>query len=50
VLIQLATDPMAWNTSAYATNEQRIRDHLGPELFFSKLELDRLTLAPEWDG
>jgi hypothetical protein len=50
VLVQLATSPLAWNTPEYASEEQKVRDHLGPELFFSKTEPDRVTVVPDWDS
>jgi hypothetical protein len=50
VLVGLASDPLMWDTAGYAADEQRVRDHLGSELFFSKAEPDRWTVAPAWDG
>jgi len=50
VLVELATDPLRWDTPEYASDEQKVRDHLGPELFFSKAEPDRLTTVPDWDS
>lgn len=49
VLIGLAADPLTWNTPDYAADEQKVRDHLGVELFFSKAEPERLTVVPDWD-
>lgn len=49
VLIAIAGDPAAWDTPEYAVCEQRIRSHLGAELFFSKAEPERLTVAPDWE-
>ena len=48
-LIALGSDPRAWNTPDYACAEKQVRDHLGPQLFFSKTEPDRQTVAPSWD-
>jgi hypothetical protein len=50
VLVSLGVDPLTWNTPEYASKEQKVRDHLGPELFFSRAEPDRLTVVPDWDG
>lgn len=50
VLIAVAGDPAAWDTPEYAVSEQRVRSHLGTELFFSKSEPERLTVAPDWDS
>jgi hypothetical protein len=50
VLIAIAGDPAAWDTPEYAASEQRVRCRLGAELFFSKAEPDRLTVAPDWDS
>jgi hypothetical protein len=49
MLIALGSDPRRWNTPDYARAEKQVRDHLGPELFFSKTEPDRQTVAPSWD-
>jgi hypothetical protein len=48
VLVELAADPTTWDTPEYAISEQRVRDHLGSALFFSKAEQDRLTAMPNW--
>jgi hypothetical protein len=50
VLIVIAGDPAAWDAPEYAISEQRVRGHLGTELFFSKADPERLTVAPDWDG
>ena len=50
VFLVTAEDPAAWDSPEYAVAEQRIRSHLGAELFFSKAEPDRLTVAPDWDS
>ena len=50
VLIGLGRDPLSWDTPEYASEEQKVRDHLGPELFFSKAEPDRMTIVPDWDS
>jgi hypothetical protein len=49
VLIVIGGDPAAWDTPEYVVREQRVRTHLGTELFFSKAEPERLTIAPNWD-
>ncbi len=49
VLIVVAGSPAAWDTPEYAVSEQRVRSHLGAELFFSKAEPERLTVVPDWD-
>jgi hypothetical protein len=49
VLIVMAGGPADWDTPEYALSEQRVRSHLGTELFFSKAEPGRLTVAPNWD-
>jgi hypothetical protein len=48
VLVGLGLEPSRWDTPEYAAAEQRVRDHLGPEAFFSKTQPDRLTIAPAW--
>jgi hypothetical protein len=48
VVVGLGLEPWSWDTAEYASAEQRVRDHLGPELFFSKAEPDRPTVAPQW--
>jgi hypothetical protein len=48
VLVGLGLEPSRWDTPEYAAAEQRVRNHLGPEAFFSKAEPDRLTIAPAW--
>lgn len=50
VLLLLSNDPQDWDTSAYAAAEQRVRDHLGAELFFSKADPDRLGVVPDWQS
>jgi hypothetical protein len=50
VLIAIATDPGAWDTPEYAVSEQQVQDRLGTELFFSKAEPGRLTVAPDWNS
>jgi hypothetical protein len=41
VLIALGSDPRDWDTPDCGRVEQRIRDHLGPQLFFSKPNFTR---------
>jgi hypothetical protein len=48
VLIGLGLEPSCWDTPEYAAVEQLVRDHLGPEAFFSKAEPHRRTVAPDW--
>jgi len=48
-LIRVTDDPTSWNTPEYAVREQVVRAHLGTELFFSKAEPERLTVAPDWE-
>lgn len=48
VLVELGSDPLAWDTPNYTSEEQRVRDHLGMELFFSKARPDRSTVVPDW--
>jgi hypothetical protein len=48
VLIGLGLEPSSWDTADYAAAEQKVRDHLGVSLFFSKAEPDRPTIAPHW--
>lgn len=50
VLIALGSDPRNWDTPDYARIEQRIREHLGPQLFFSKAQPKRTTVAPSWNA
>lgn len=50
VLMVLPGGPTAWDTPEYAISEHQLRAHLGPELFFSKAEPDRLTVAPDWEN
>jgi hypothetical protein len=49
VLVGLGLEPSSWDTPEYAGVEQRVRDHLGPEAFFSKAEPHRRTVAPDWN-
>jgi len=48
VLVALANDPIAWNTSEYKLVEARVRDHLGHQYFFSRDQVDRRTIAPNF--
>lgn len=48
VLIVIAGAPTVWDIPEYAAREQRVRTHLGKELFFSKAEPERLTVVPNW--
>lgn len=50
VLIALAGAPGMWDTPEYAVSEETVRAHLGAELFFSKAEPGRLTIAPDWES
>ena len=49
-LVGLGADPAGWDTAEYAIAEQRVRDHLGAELFFSKAEPQRRTKVPGFGG
>jgi hypothetical protein len=48
IVVGLGLEAWSWDTAEYASAEQRIRDHLGPQFFFSKAEPDRPTVAPQW--
>lgn len=48
VLVGLGFDPSRWDTPEYVSAEQKVRDHLGAGVFFSKAEPDRPTVAPDW--
>ena len=48
VLVSLGTDPLAWDTPEHAILEQRVRDHLGPDLFYTKAEPTRPTIIPDF--
>ncbi|HEX7131705.1 MAG TPA: hypothetical protein VF228_03985 [Iamia sp.] len=48
VLIAVGDDPRSWDEPAAVAGEQLVRDHLGPELFFSKGEPDRIGIVPDW--
>lgn len=48
-VVEVDSNPRAWDTPSYAVAEQRIRDHLGPNLFFSKGEPSRKGRAPDWN-
>ena len=50
VLIMMAAEAATWDTPEYAVTEQRVQSHIGAELFFSKAEPERLTVAPDWDS
>lgn len=50
VVVQLSDDPGEWDAPGYAAMEQRVRDHLGTELFFSKAEPDRRGIVPDWEA
>lgn len=48
VLVAVGDDPRQWDDPAAASLEQKLRDHLGTELFFTKGDPDRLGIAPDW--
>lgn len=48
VLVAVERDPQRWDDPAFAGLEQRVRDHLGAELFFSKRDPDRFGIVPDW--
>ncbi len=50
ILIELGSSPLRWDTPEYVIDEERVRDHLGPELFYSKAHPDRLTVVPDWES
>jgi hypothetical protein len=50
VVVQLSEDPSGWGTPGYAAMEQRVRDHLGTELFFSKADPDLRGVVPDWEA
>jgi hypothetical protein len=47
-LIAVGHDPRAWDDPATVAVEQTVRDHLGPELFFTKGEPERVGVVPDW--
>jgi hypothetical protein len=49
VIVAVGDDPRQWDDPEAVSLEQKVRDHLGPELFFSKGDPDRLGIAPDWD-
>lgn len=48
VLVRLGEDPAAWDSAEYAVVEQRVREHLGAELFYSKTAPDGPGRVPDW--
>jgi hypothetical protein len=50
VLIELSSDPLNWNTADYAIREQKVREHLGQELFFRRTAPDSATVVPDWES
>lgn len=48
VLIAVGDDPRRWDDPATVSLEQKVRDHLAPELFFTKGDPDRLGVVPDW--
>lgn len=50
VLVRIGDEPGDWVTPDYAAVERQVRDHLGPELFFSKSEPDRVGVVPDWEA
>ena len=50
VLIKLSSTPFEWQGEAYQSSEQLITKHIGTEFFFSKTDLTRNTIAPDFRG
>lgn len=50
ILISLASHPQGWSSPGYAEIEKQVRQHLGPQFFFSKSDGDRPTIAPLWNS
>lgn len=48
VLVAIGDDPRQWDDPATVSLGQTLRDHLGPELFFTKGDTDRLGVVPNW--
>lgn len=46
--IEVGSDPWSWDTGPRASEEQRVRDHLGAELFFSKTQPASTTARLPW--
>ncbi len=50
VLVPVGDDPRRWDDPATVRHEWDVREHLGPELFFSKGEPDQPGAVPDWGG
>lgn len=48
VIVMLGPEPGLWDDPSFAAAEQKVRDHLGTQLFFSKADPDRVGLVPDW--
>jgi len=48
VLLALHENPRAWDTPGYRAREKQVREHLGPQYFFSKDDPNRKTVAPDF--
>ncbi len=48
VLISVGDDPRQWGEPAAVSVEQKVRHLLGPELFFTKSDPDRVGVVPNW--
>lgn len=48
VLLRLFDDPRKWASPEYKAVERRVLDHIGPQYFFSKDQLNRKTTAPDF--
>lgn len=49
-LVSLARGPESWRSPEYSELENRVRHHLGPELFFSRSASSTRNVAPPWDS
>lgn len=47
-LVLLSELPTSWNSPSYSQAEQKFLDHVGKEFFFSRNDLHRKTLAPDF--
>ncbi len=48
IVVAVGADPRHWDDPTTAGIEQQLRDHLGPELFFTKGDPDRPGVVPDW--
>lgn len=47
-LVAVGDDLRRWDDPSVVILEQQVRDHLGPDLFFTKGEPDRQGVVPTW--